>query len=33
MIIPLRIKGENLLAFCVQRQEQRSFNLERIVID
>jgi len=32
LIIPVRIKGENLLAFCVQRQEQRSFNLERIVI-
>lgn len=31
IIVPLRIKGENLLAFCTQRQEQRSFNLERIL--
>ena len=31
VIIPLRIKGENLLAFCTQRQEQRSFNLQRIL--
>lgn len=30
VIIPLHIKGENLLAFCTQRQEQRSFNIERI---
>ena len=30
VIIPLHIKGANLLAFCTQRQEQRSFNLERI---
>ena len=31
VIIPLHIKGENLQAFCTQRQEQRSFNLERIL--
>lgn len=31
VIIPLHIKGENLLAFCTQRQEQRSFNLARIL--
>ncbi|MBR2033972.1 MAG: AAA family ATPase [Alphaproteobacteria bacterium] len=31
IIIPINIKGNNLLAFCTQRQEQRSFNLERIV--
>ena len=31
VIIPLHIKGENLLAFCTQRQEQRSFNLTRIL--
>ena len=31
IIIPLRIKGENLQAFCIQRQEQRSFCIERIL--
>lgn len=31
VIIPLHIRGENLLAFCTQRQEQRSFNLTRIL--
>ncbi len=31
-IIPIRIIGENLLAFCVQRQAQRSFNLSRLNI-
>ena len=31
IIIPLNIKRENLLAFCTQRQEQRSFNLQRII--
>lgn len=30
IIIPLHIKGDNLLAFCTQRQEQRSFNIARI---
>lgn len=30
IIIPLHIKGGNLLAFCTQRQEQRTFCLERI---
>ena len=30
MIIPLFIKNDNLLAFCTQRQEQRTFNIERI---
>ena len=30
IIIPIHIKGANLLAFCTQRQEQRTFNLERI---
>ena len=31
IIIPIHIKGNNLLAFCTQRQEQRSFSLERII--
>lgn len=31
VIIPLYIKGENLQAFCIQRQEQRSFCIERIL--
>lgn len=30
IIIPLYVKGDNLLAFCTQRQEQRSFNIARI---
>lgn len=31
IIIPLRIKEDKLLAFCTQRQEQRTFVLERIL--
>lgn len=30
IIIPTHIKGENVQAFCVQRQQQRSFNISRI---
>lgn len=30
IIIPTHLKGDNILAFCIQRQEQRSFNIERI---
>lgn len=30
IIIPIRIKNENVLSFCIQRQEQRSFNINRI---
>ncbi len=30
IIIPLHINGANLLAFCTQRGEQRSFTIERI---
>lgn len=29
-IIPLHIRADNLLAFCTQRQEQRTFTLSRI---
>lgn len=32
VIIPLAIRGENLLAFCTERGEQRSFNLERLQV-
>jgi len=31
VIIPINIKGKNLLAFCTSKQEQRSFNIERIL--
>ena len=31
IIIPLKIKEDKLLAFCTQRQEQRTFVLERIL--
>lgn len=31
VIIPLHIKGDNLLAFCTERQEQRSFNISRLL--
>ena len=31
VIIPLHIKDENLLAFCTQKQEQRTFKIERIL--
>ncbi|MBE6452184.1 MAG: AAA family ATPase [Alphaproteobacteria bacterium] len=31
VIIPLKIKNDNLLAFCTQRLEQRTFNIERIL--
>lgn len=31
VIIPLYTKNENLLAFCTQRQEQRTFKIERIL--
>ncbi len=31
IIIPLKIKGENLLAFCTERQEQRTFNILRLL--
>lgn len=30
VIVPLHLKNGTLLAFCTQRQEQRSFTLERI---
>ena len=30
IIIPTHIKGENVQAFCIHRQEQRSFNINRI---
>lgn len=30
IIIPTHIKGENVQAFCIQRQQQRSFNISRI---
>lgn len=30
VIIPTGIKGENVQAFCIQRQQQRSFNINRI---
>lgn len=30
IIIPLHIRGDKLLAFCTQRQEQRTFVLDRI---
>ncbi len=30
IIVPLSLRGENLLAFCTQRQEQRTFSLPRI---
>lgn len=30
MIIPLHIRGNNLLAYCTQRGEQRTFTIERI---
>lgn len=30
VIVPLRINGANLLAFCTQRGEQRTFAIERI---
>ena len=32
IIIPLAVKGENLLAFCTERGEQRSFNIERLLV-
>lgn len=30
VIIPLRVKDENIQAFCVQRRQQRCFNIGRI---
>ena len=32
LFIPLQIKGDNLLAFCIERGAQRSFNLERLLV-
>ncbi|MBE6445095.1 MAG: AAA family ATPase [Alphaproteobacteria bacterium] len=31
VIIPIALKGDNLLAFCTHKQEQRSFKVERIL--
>ena len=30
IIVPLHIRNGNLLAFCTQRQEQRTFTIDRI---
>lgn len=32
IIIPLRISGRNLQAFCTERQEQRTFALDRLLV-
>ena len=32
VIIPLHLSGPNLLAFCTERGQQRSFNLDRLLV-